>query len=61
MQRVKAHELRQKDENALVEELTKFRVSGQSLLSNGFNACRKNWLSSELARSPLLPRSSSPA
>ena len=27
MQRVKAHELRQKDEKALVEELTKFRVS----------------------------------
>ena len=26
MQRVKAHELRQKDEKALVEELTKFRV-----------------------------------
>lgn len=27
MQRVKAHELRQKDEKALVDELTKFRVS----------------------------------
>lgn len=27
MQRVKAHELRTKDEKALVEELTKFRVS----------------------------------
>ena len=27
MQRVKAHELRQKDEKALVEELTKFRVN----------------------------------
>ena len=27
MQRVKAHELRQKDEKALVEELVKFRVS----------------------------------
>lgn len=27
MQRVKAHELRQKDETALVEDLTKFRVS----------------------------------
>jgi hypothetical protein len=27
MQRVKAHELRQKDEKALVEELTKLRVS----------------------------------
>ena len=26
MQRVKAHELRQRDEKALVEELTKFRV-----------------------------------
>ena len=26
MQRVKAHELRAKDEKALVEELTKFRV-----------------------------------
>ena len=26
MQRVKAHELRQKDEKALVDELTKFRV-----------------------------------
>ena len=26
MQRVKAHELRQKDEKGLVEELTKFRV-----------------------------------
>ena len=26
MQRVKAHELRTKDEKALVEELTKFRV-----------------------------------
>ena len=30
MQRVKAHELRQKDEKALVEELTKFRVRSQS-------------------------------
>ncbi len=27
MQRVKAYDLRQKDEKALVEELTKFRVS----------------------------------
>ncbi len=27
MQRVKAHELRQKDEKSLVDELTKFRVS----------------------------------
>ena len=27
MQRVKAHELRQKEEKSLVEELTKFRVS----------------------------------
>lgn len=26
MQRVKAHELRQKDEKSLVDELTKFRV-----------------------------------
>ena len=26
MQRVKAHELRQRDEKALVEDLTKFRV-----------------------------------
>ena len=26
MQRVKAHELRQKDEKALIDELTKFRV-----------------------------------
>jgi hypothetical protein len=26
MQRVKAHELRQKDEKGLVDELTKFRV-----------------------------------
>ena len=26
MQRVKAHELRQKDETSLVDELTKFRV-----------------------------------
>lgn len=26
MQRVKAHELRQKDEKSLIEELTKFRV-----------------------------------
>lgn len=31
MQRVKAHELRQKDEKALVDELTKFRVP---LISN---------------------------
>ena len=29
MQRVKAHELRQKDEKALVDELTKFRVRTQ--------------------------------
>ncbi len=62
MQRVKAHELRQKDEKSLVEELTKNRVSDFSSLSNvGLNACRKSWLSSELARSPLLPRLSSPA
>lgn len=26
MQRVKAHELRQKDEKSLIDELTKFRV-----------------------------------
>ena len=35
MQRVKAHELRQKDEKALVEELTKFRVR-----TTFFNLCR---------------------
>jgi hypothetical protein len=43
MQRVKAHELRQKDEKSLVDELTKFRVSTDhcgvyQLLF------RKNWL-----------------
>ena len=32
MQRVKAHELRQKDEKGLVEELTKFRVIAPSCL-----------------------------
>lgn len=32
MQRVKAHELRQKDEKTLVDELTKFRVSTACLL-----------------------------
>ena len=32
MQRVKAHELRQKDEKALVEDLTKFRVRSQLYL-----------------------------
>lgn len=30
MQRVKAHELRQKEEKSLVDELTKFRVSLRS-------------------------------
>ena len=34
MQRVKAHELRQKDEKALTEELTKYRVSVET---NGVN------------------------
>ncbi len=33
MQRVKAHDLRQKDETALVSELTKFRVSPSSFLN----------------------------
>ncbi len=32
MQRVKAHELRQKDEKGLVEELTTFRVIASSCL-----------------------------
>jgi hypothetical protein len=31
MQRVKAHELRQRDEKALVEDLTKYRVSSPLL------------------------------
>ena len=35
MQRVKAHELRTKDEKALVEELTKFRVRTTSVSNNG--------------------------
>lgn len=39
MQRVKAHDLRQKDETALVSELTKFRVSASSFLTQFF---RKN-------------------
>jgi hypothetical protein len=33
MQRVKAHELRQRDEKALVDELTKFRVTPTCFLS----------------------------
>jgi hypothetical protein len=52
MQRVKAHELRTKDEKGLVEELTKFRVS---MLKSDL-LCRKNWPASESARSPLLPK-----
>jgi len=35
MQRVRAAELRQKDEKALVGELTKFRVSFSALISTG--------------------------
>ena len=58
MQRVKAHELRTKNEKDLVEELTKFRVSCPPSLDY-FH--RKNWLNSELAKFPLLPRSSWPA
>ena len=42
MQRVKAHELREKDEKALIEELTKFRVRHKTT-----NLCRKNWPSLE--------------
>ncbi len=36
MQRVKAHELRQKDEKGLVEELTKFRVINPMLILSPF-------------------------
>jgi hypothetical protein len=43
MQRVKAHELRQKDEKGLVEELTKFRVIAPVLSYSRF--FRKNLLS----------------
>ena len=32
MQRVKAHELRKKEDKALVEELTKFRVTAYFLI-----------------------------
>ena len=32
MQRVKAHELRKKDDKALVDELTKFRVTASLLI-----------------------------
>jgi len=61
MQRVKAHELRHKDETSLVEELTKFRVRKVASVLMLFSSIRKNWLSLELARSPPLPRSSSHA
>jgi len=55
---VKAHELRQKDEKSLVDELTKFRVT--IFLSPLIIVFRKNWLNWELARFPPLPKSSSP-